>query len=219
MKRLLAVLALLGLAACENPPTSDKPLVQAGRQQPRPGLWVILAENCPAPTSPDVGTWPDCSMPVWVGPGRVTFVLLAPIPSGLVISDGSPAIVQLETTDDGPPRTPPFIQPMGAGEMRQARKAEYAYLAAQPEGAPPFVRARVWSIRCPPAEKPAAPANADDDDDRDEDDAAEEAGGKPAPTEGKPGMESCKVDDAAVLRKMAADTVKTSPGYRALWIR
>ena len=213
MKRLLAVLALLGVGACENPPTSDKPLVQAGRQQPRPGLWVILAENCPAPRSPDVGAWPDCSMPVWVGPGRVTFVLLAPIPSGLVISDGSPAIVQLATSDDGPSRTPPFIQPMGAGEMRQARKAEYSYLAAQPEGASPFVRARVWSIRCPPVEKPEAP------DDPDEDDDAEEAGGKPEPTEGKPGMASCTVDDAAVLRKMAADSVKAGPGYRALWIR
>ena len=215
MKRLLAAFALLGLAACEAPPTSDRPLVEAGRQLPRPGLWAVLAENCPPPASPDVGAWPDCSMPVWVGPGRLTFVLVAPIRSGLVLSDGSPAIVQLATPSE-PPRMPPFILPMAEGEMRRTREAAYGYLAVRPEGASPFVRARVWSIRCPPAERPTTPDEPDADDERPE--AAE---GKPEAPEGKPeGKDAggCKVDDAAVLRKMAADSVKARPGYRALWV-
>ena len=213
MKRLLAALSLLALAACEAPPTSDKPLVQAGRQQPRPGLWVILADNCPAPTSPDVGVWPDCSMPVWVGPGRLTFTMLAPFQSGLVLADGSPAIAQLETSSE-PGRLPPFIKPMGKQDADKPRETEYAYFAAQPEGASPFMRARVWSIPCP-AKPPAAPVGAPGDD---EDDDTENAQPKDAAAAGKGDMAGCKVEDAATLRRWASDAVKARPGYQARWM-
>jgi hypothetical protein len=194
MRPFFVLLAALGLAACEPMPTSDRPLVQPGVQQPRPGLWALLDGNCPVPASADIGRWPDCSFPVWIDGGEVTFVFGGPMRTRFLIADGAPSVTQLAPSE--PSRPPPFMgRPDGRLDPAPAEPwlRDYAYLAVRPEGASPFVRARVWSVPCPFSEDQSIPGLRVTDDE-------------------------CEVSTPAALRRLAAAAVTRDPGYRAVWI-
>jgi hypothetical protein len=176
MRRFLVLAAAGLLAACEPGVVSEQPLVKKGGSgEPAPGLWALLAQKCPAPTSGAIGRWPSCAIAVWLVDGEATvFNQGKPIHAPYVFGGGEPRLIQFEfLTRDlaqssgiefGPPDPPAMIMPIEPGaepepEPAPAPDAEgdevkkegpfYAYWSFVPEGAPPFRRGRAWQIQCP----------------------------------------------------------------------
>ncbi len=53
---LIALISLAGLTACDPAITSKQPLITAGPETVRPGLWAMLEDGCAAPRTPAVQT-------------------------------------------------------------------------------------------------------------------------------------------------------------------
>ena len=154
MRRLVALLALLPLAACAPSMKSAQPLFTAGGPQPRPGLWAIMDVDCAAPKTAAVQDWPKCAMPLWYRDGSMTVLMASPTRSALVLSDGAPRIAQSgdDEVQEGPPRFLAGPRPPGSEERRDP--PEYHYYGLETDGAP-VVRARVWEAPCLPEDDEA----------------------------------------------------------------
>jgi hypothetical protein len=141
LKSGLIVLASLVMSGCASGLYSSQPLFTQAKEQVKPGLWALMAPDCPtAPTSASIPDWPNCAMPVWIKNQRVTFVMPPVNHFNLVMSDGTPRILQLETRETS------FYD--------KAKNLNYIYWSFTPEGAAPYVRGIVRPIRCPDAAKP-----------------------------------------------------------------
>ena len=133
MRRLLVLLvAVSGLAACNEMINSDQPLFSRGDGTLRPGLWAVLDTGCASPGTAAVQTWADCAMPIWVTDDTATVLMPKPTRGDFLLAAGDPRVVQVGFRDE-----------TGA--------TGYSYAALRPEGAAPYVRASVWMNGCPEA--------------------------------------------------------------------
>jgi hypothetical protein len=193
MKRaLIGLVCLGGLAACEPTVTSQQPLVSAGPESVRPGLWAMLEDGCARPGAAAVQTWPACATPFWVGGGQVTYLLPSPIRTTYVLSGGRPMIVQQlgPAAKDLPASLRIVDVPDNAPEA-----PEYTYMAVQPEGPAPFAAGRVWNLPCPTEGDPAIPGLRD---------AREGAG--------------CEAMSAQALRGLATRVTAAGKGQGIVWV-
>ena len=75
-------------------------------------------------------------------------IMWAPSRLAFVISDGAPAVLQVETTES---------QRRLVAGAAASDQPSFSYYAVSPEGAAPYRRARVWTLPCPDAPDSAAP--------------------------------------------------------------
>ena len=140
-----ALIAIAGIwtSGCASGLYSSQPLFAQSKDQLKPGLWALMAPDCAtAPTSASITDWPNCTMPVWIYKQRVTFVLPPINHFNLVMSDGTPRILQLDTRE--------------ASFYDKIKALNFIYWSFTPEGDPPYVRGIVKPIRCPDSAKPIA---------------------------------------------------------------
>jgi hypothetical protein len=123
VRRIVAVITMIGLAACAGPfarltanrhgNTSSFPVVAPPAAPPEPadGLWAALDPGCAKPTEANIHDWPQCASPFWIGHGKAT-VLVAGAASKRTVRDvsyaayysitpGTPLIAQVGTPKDG----------------------------------------------------------------------------------------------------------------------
>jgi hypothetical protein len=145
MKRILTcgLIALAGLwtGGCASGLYSSEPLFTPAKEQLKPGLWALMAPDCTTvPTSASIPDWPNCAMPAWVRNQRLTIVMPPVNHFNIVMSDGTPRILQIDTRE--------------ASFYDKGKNLNYVYWNFMPEGPAPYARGRVRRISCPDTTKP-----------------------------------------------------------------
>ena len=145
MKRIVTtgMIALVGIltSGCGAGLYSADPLFTQAREQVKPGLWALMAPDCTTvPANSSIPDWPNCAMPVWIKGQRLTFVMPPVNHFNLVMSDGTPRILQLDTRETS------FYDPK--------KTLNYIYWSFTPEGPAPYVRGLIRRVNCPDAAKP-----------------------------------------------------------------
>lgn len=189
---LIALISLAGLTACDPTVTSLQPLITAGPETVRPGLWAMLEEGCATPVSAVVQTWPVCATPFWVGPGDITYLLPSPIRTPYLLSSGRPMIVQQRAPNES--ELPKSMRTLQDEELSD-EPSEYGYMAVQPEGASPFLAGRLWNLGCPKPETPSITGIVTD---------PEEPG--------------CRAETLQGLRTFAARVTSAEKGRAIVWV-
>ena len=185
-------------AACMPQIESSEPLLEAGSQALRPGLWALLAADCEAPADAQMFDWPSCAIPVRVRPGDLALLIPALRRAPYRLADGTPLVLQVRITEEE------LIGPGGPDS------SAYTYYSFAPAGGAPLVAGEVRMLRCPP-----------DDEMPIEGLALEGEGVDPAmepEREAEAEDRRCVAATAMAVREAARRSLIKRPDWRAVWV-
>ena len=188
----------LWLAACMPQIESPEPLLEAGSQALRPGLWALLAGDCETPADAQLFDWPSCAIPVRIRHNEIALLTPAPRRAPYLLAEGTPLVLQVRITEE---------EVTGASGPDSSA---FTYYSFAPAAGAPLADGEVRMLRCPPDdEMPSEGLTLESDETK--------AEMEPEPAPEAPDRR-CVASTAAAVREAARRSLSERPDWRAVWI-